>query len=102
MIEPERNRHLHALMSVFDLRIHRAAHLEQGVSARILYVYDKGGNIRRFKVLNRNLPQEVHARITLWLEENGPDHGVISALVSNEMDADTLPAPSSAHSTKAL
>ncbi len=90
MTEPERERHLHSLMSIFDLKIQRVLHLDRGVSARVLFVYDKDRNIRRFKVLNRNISREVHAKITAWLEENIQDHGIIGALAANEMDADTL------------
>lgn len=93
MIEPERERQLDTLMSIFDLKIHRVLRLDKGVSARVLYYYDKDRNIRRFKVLSRDMSAEVHARITSWLEENLPDHAVISDLASNEMDADSLPAP---------
>jgi hypothetical protein len=77
-------------MSVFDLKIQRALRLEQGVSTRVVFCYDRDRDIRRFKVLNRDMPEDVHARVTAWLEENVRDHAVIGALVANEMDGDNL------------
>lgn len=93
MTESERERPLHSLMSVFDLKIQRALRLEQGVSARVIFFYDRDRGIHRFKVLNRNMPKGVHARITAWLEENVRDHAVVGALVANQMDGDTLNHP---------
>ena len=90
MTESERERPLHSLMSVFDLKIQRALRLEQGVSTRVIFLYDRDRGIHRFKVLNRNMPEGVHARITAWLEENVQDHAVVGALVANRMDGDTL------------
>lgn len=93
MTESERERPLHSLMSVFDLKIQRALRLEQGVSTRVIFLYDRDRGIHRFKVLNRNMPEGVHARITAWLEENVRDHAVVGALVANRMDGDTLNHP---------
>ena len=90
MTESERERPLHSLMSVFDLKIQRALRLEQGVSTRVIYTYDKDRDIQRFKVLKGRVPDDVHARITAWLEENVRDHAVVGALVANEMDGDSL------------
>lgn len=91
MTDIERKRHVDALMAIFDLKIHRALCLDQGVSTRVLFHYDKALNIQRFKVLNRHMPEHLHTRITAWLEENVLDHDLIGSLVANEMDADTLP-----------
>gem|GEM_PF-868633 len=90
MTDSERKRPLHSLMSVFDLKIQRALHLERSVSARVIFFYDKDRGIQRFKVLNRNMPAGVHARITAWLEENVRDHHIIGALAANEMDGDNI------------
>ena len=90
MIEPERDRHVDTLMSVFDLRIHRALCLPKGISTRVFYLYDKKRNIQQFRVLNRNMSGDIHSKIEAWLEENILDHDVIARLVANEMDADTL------------
>lgn len=90
MTESERERPLHSLMSVFDLKIQRALRLEQGVSTRVIFFYDRDRGIHRFKVLNRRIPAGVLARITAWLEENVRDHATVGALVANEMDGDSL------------
>jgi len=91
MTDIERERHVDTLMAIFDLKIHRALCLDQGVSTRVLFHYDRDLRIRRFKVLNRNIPEPLHARIMTWLEENVLDHDLIGSLSANEMDADTLP-----------
>jgi len=91
MNETERDRSVDTLMSIFDLKIHRALQLEKGVSARVFYWYDKKNNIRRFRVLDRKLSEEMQSRIMAWLTENVSEHDVIARLVANEMDADRMP-----------
>jgi hypothetical protein len=77
-------------MSVFDLKIQRALRLENGVSTRVIYTYDRDRDIQRFTVLKGGMPEEVRSRITAWLEENVRDHAVVGGLVANEMDGDSL------------
>jgi len=90
MNETERDRSVDTLMSIFDLKIHRALQLEKGISARVFYWYDKKTDVRQFRVLNRKLSNEIQSRITTWLTENVSEHEVIARLVANEMDADRM------------
>jgi hypothetical protein len=89
MIEEERDRHIDTLMSIFDLKIQSALNLEKRVSTRVRFLYDKKRNIKQFKVLNYNMPNDINSRILAWLDDNIKDNSIIVNLTQNEMDADS-------------
>lgn len=64
----ENERLVEKLVSIFDLKTCDFPSLSNGASPRIMLVYDRKENIRKFRVLNKNIPQEAHHRITSWLE----------------------------------
>jgi len=88
--DPDHDRTVETLMSVFDLRIQQALHLEKGISTRVFYLYDRKRNIQQFRILGRNMSKDTHSRILAWLTEHVQDHDAISRLIANEMDGDNL------------
>lgn len=88
MIEDENNRHIDSFMSVFDLKIQTALNLEKRLSIRVRFSYDKNRDIRKFKILNYNMSDDLLQRIIAWLDKNAKDNNFIMNLADNKMNAD--------------
>ena len=56
------------LAAVFALTEHDGLELPRNLSTRVMFVYDKKENKRQFTVLNKRIPDEVSAKIRVWLE----------------------------------
>jgi hypothetical protein len=63
-------RYVDKLVSVFDLPSNHHLHPHETDRTRVMLVYDKGENIKRFRILNKELSNEAAKRIASWLEEN--------------------------------
>ena len=81
-------RHVNKLLSVFDLKIWEALGLPENVSCRVMFIYDKKQNLKKFNVLKNGMPKEIHRKLTLWLEQNIRVDDVAFGLKSNELNAD--------------
>jgi hypothetical protein len=66
----EKERHVNKLLSVFDLSDCRDLSLPKGTLGRVMFAYDEGEDLREFKILTQEIPEEIRNRIILWLEEN--------------------------------
>ena len=78
------------LLSIFDLNIFKALNLEENISTRIMFRYDKETNRSEFTVLNKGISRELSDRIENWLEDNIKDYNEIANLNTGKMDADNL------------
>jgi hypothetical protein len=58
------------LAVVFALTGHEGLDLPQHLSTRVMFVYDKKENKKQFTVLNRRIPDEMSAKIRVWLESH--------------------------------
>ena len=65
-----KKRHAVRVLSIFDLADCEDLKLPQGMSSRVMFVYDEKENLKGFKILNTAMPRAIHRRITLWLEKN--------------------------------
>ena len=77
------------VVSVFHLRIGEALGLPRRLSTRVVYTYDRQENRRHFTILNRDMSDEMNARLKSWLEKN-IFTDVITDLNSNELDGDHM------------
>ena len=66
----ENKRYINNLYSVFDLPQTGESSIEQNEPTRVMMIYDRGLNLRKFQVLNRGLPAEAKNMITSWLQKN--------------------------------
>lgn len=66
----EKKRHVNKLLSVFDLSDCRDPSPPAGVLGRVMFAYDERENLREFKILAGEIPDEIRRKITSWLEEN--------------------------------
>jgi predicted type IV restriction endonuclease len=83
-------RDVNRLVSVFDLKVHRALRLPRSISSRVVLSYDKRENKKEFKVLNRDISEKTNKMITSWLEENFDIHAITPSLGLEEIDVDDL------------
>ena len=86
-----KERDVDKLVSIFDVRIQKALNLEECISARVMLSYDKGKNSREFKVLSKQIPEEMKHRIKLWLETHMDLNDFVTRSSLDCVDADNLP-----------
>ena len=78
------------LLSVFDLTICEALGLPESVSTRVMFLYNKERGLKKFLILNNEMPKDLVDKLSTWLEKNIDVHYIASSLKSNELDADDL------------
>jgi len=81
---------LDKLLSVFDLTICNAIGLPESVSTRVMFLYDREGDHKKFIVTNNGMPKDLIDQVTSWLEKNVNVHNITSILKKNKLDADAL------------
>ena len=86
----ENRRYYDSLFSVFDLTIREALDLPNSVSIRVMFMYEREENERKFVILNTEIQKDMHDRLSLWLEENIDVDDIAYGLKSNQLDADNL------------
>jgi hypothetical protein len=84
------------LDSVFDLRIHKALNLSEGVSTRVMLTYSKPEKRTTFRVLSAKTTEEMNRKITSWLDAHIDVDDLVCRLGSEEIDMDTWPRASNA------
>ena len=85
-----KKRHVDKLLSVFDLTICEALRLPQTISIRVMFIYDRVADVRKFVILNDKIRKQTSDKLTLWLQENLDVYHVAHGLKSNQLDADDL------------
>jgi hypothetical protein len=58
------------LAVVFALTGHEGLDLPPNLSTHVMFVYDKKENKKQFTVLNKRIPDEISAKIRVWLESH--------------------------------
>ena len=85
-----KKRHVDKLLSVFDLTICEALSLTETISIRVMFIYDRVEEVRKFVILNDKMRKQTSDKLTLWLQENVDVSHVAHGLKSNQLDADNL------------
>jgi len=83
-------RHVDKLLSIFDLTITEALRLPEALSIRVMFIYDRAENVRKFLILNDKIPKHTRDKVKLWLEENIDAYHIAHGLKSNQLNADNL------------
>jgi len=68
--EMEEKRHVNKLLSVFDLSDCGNPGLPEGTLGRVMFSYDQRKGLKEFKILTREIPEQIRTGIILWLENN--------------------------------
>jgi len=66
----ENSRCINNLYSVFDLPNEGELSVEGNEPTRVIMIYDRDLNLRKFEVVNSGLPAEAKNMITSWLQKN--------------------------------
>jgi hypothetical protein len=80
------NRDVEKLVSVFDLNVSKNLDMPKGATARVLFIYDKRTNTKKFVILKTDLPRSRVSGIIPWLESNIDVDHVAFGLKSNRLD----------------
>jgi len=65
-----KERIIEKMVSIFSLEDVKRPGLPVKDSTKVMFLYDREKNIRKFEVLNRMMPKCINAELTSWLEEN--------------------------------
>ena len=63
-------RFVNTMMSVFDLEIADTSSSGRGVSARVIFEYNRRTGSKRFRILSPGIPASIASKIIAWLEKN--------------------------------
>jgi len=80
------NRNVEKLVSVFDLNVSKTLDMPKGATARVLFVYDKKTNTKRFAIVKTDMPHNRVSGIISWLENNIDVDHLAFGLKSNRLD----------------
>ena len=81
---------LDKFLSVFDLTICKAIGLPESVSTRVIFLYDREGDNKKFIVTNSGMAKDLIDQVTSWLEKKFNVQNITSILKRNKLDADAL------------
>ena len=79
-------RNVENLVSVFDLNVCKTFEMPKGATARVLFVYDKKTNTKKFVIVNTDIPCNGVSGIVSWLEKNIDVDRLAFGLKSNRLD----------------
>jgi hypothetical protein len=79
-------RNVENLVSVFDLNVSKNIDMPKGATARVLFVYDKKTNTKRFVIVKTDMPHNRVSGIISWLESNIDVDHLAFGLKSNRLD----------------
>jgi len=66
----ERRSGVDRLFSVFHLNDFKVFASSEGISTRVVFIYDRHENKREFKLLNKKIPEDLAVEIRAWLMEH--------------------------------
>ena len=69
-MELEEKRELDAGLLVFPLKARKAFGLREQIMTRVMVLYDNRIGRRQFVILNKRLEEEIHGKISVWLDTN--------------------------------
>ena len=80
------DRNVEKLLSVFDLKISETRDIPKSATARVLFVYDKKTNTKKFVIVNTDIPRNGVSGVVSWLEKNIDVDRLAFGLESNRLD----------------
>ncbi len=69
-MELEEKREIETGVLVFHLQAGKAIGLRDQIMTRVMVVYDNRKDQKKFVIFNKELKEEVHGKISLWLDAN--------------------------------
>jgi hypothetical protein len=87
------NRSVENLLSVFDLKVSKTRDIPRSATARVLFVYDKKTNTKRFVIVDTDIPRDSVSGILSWLEKNIDVDHLAFGLESNRLNVSWSQVP---------
>lgn len=81
----EKERLIHNMLSVLDLKIIDGSNLEELASARMVFIFDHRKYVREFSIVDSKMPHEFQDKLRTWLERN-----IDLAQISGAMNSNTV------------
>jgi hypothetical protein len=86
-------RFVNSMMSVFDLEIAETSNSSRGISARVVFEYNRRTGLRSFRILSPGIPGIVASKLIAWLEKNVDPEDIEFRFESRKLVAENLAAP---------
>jgi hypothetical protein len=85
-------RFVNTMLSVFDLEIAEPSYPGRGMSARVVFEYNRRTGFRSFRILSPGIPGSVASKLIAWLEKNVDPEDIELGLESRKVVAENLAA----------
>jgi len=86
-------RFVNNMLSVFDLEIAETSEASRGISARVVFEYNRRTGLRSFRILSPGIPGSVASKLIAWLEKNVDPEDIELGFESRMLTAETLATP---------
>ena len=88
-------RFVNNMLSVFDLEIAETLNSSRGITARVIFEYNRRTGLRSFRILSPGIPRTIASKLIAWLEKNVDPEDIELGLESRKLVAEDLVAPPS-------
>jgi hypothetical protein len=86
-------RFVNNMLSVFDLEIAETLNSSRGITARVIFEYNRRTGLRSFRILSPGIPRTIASKLIAWLEKNVDPEDIEFGLESRKLVAENLTAP---------
>lgn len=86
-------RFVSTMLSVFDMEIGETSDPKRGISARVVFEYNRSTGLRSFRILSPGIPGSVASKLIAWLEKNVDPEDIEFGLESKKFTAESLATP---------
>ena len=88
-------RFVNSMLSVFDLEIAETLNSGRGITARVIFEYNRRTGLRSFRILSPGIPRTIASKLIAWLEKNVDPEDIEFGFESRKLVAENLAAPPS-------
>ncbi len=77
-------REIENLFCIFNLSVCSPLQLNQPISTRVLFIYDKKRNKKEVRILHKGITEEARSRLVSWVEDNVEVDDIRNNILSSE------------------
>jgi hypothetical protein len=81
------------MLSVFDLEIAETLNSSRGITARVIFEYNRRTGLRSFRILSPGIPRTIASKLIAWLEKNVDPEDIEFGFESRILVAENLTPP---------
>ena len=86
-------RFVNNMLSVFDLEIAETSNSSRGISARVVFEYNRKTGLRSFRIISPWIPGSIASKLIAWLEMNVDPEDIELGFESRKLVAENLAVP---------